>query len=126
MANDLPLARRFLKQQVVRFADEKEKERVLKLANELVGKQPVQGYSKDVVFTPVPAAYRDVLSKKAIAGKYDPIRGIMGKTAKERTMSRLKSALQLNESYSPQQQQALMGFIDRMWPAQKAAQRKTA
>jgi hypothetical protein len=128
ITNDLPLARRILERKLVRFVDEEEKQRVLKLAGELAAKdaertgREVQG----VGFAPVPAAYRDMVSKKAIAGNHEAVQGVKGKTPQERTMSHLKTALQLNNSYSPLQQQALLRFMNRMWPAQRPGRGKTA
>jgi hypothetical protein len=113
-ANDVPLAQRLLKGKPTRFANVAEKQRVLKLAGELA--------SQSVAFAPVPAAYQKLVGDKAMAGSYEAIEGVKGKTSPLRTMSHLKTALQLNDSYSPLQQQALLGFMNKMWPQQRAVQ----
>ncbi|KIW07738.1 uncharacterized protein PV09_01668 [Verruconis gallopava] len=116
-ARDLPLVTRFLKGKVVRFANEEEKQRVLKLAKEQVNKH-LRG-KEDVKLAPLPKVYLEELNQKAIAGKYEPIQGVHGNSPRQQIMSHLKTTLQFNGSYSASQKRSLMEFVEKMWPTQK-------
>jgi len=125
--HDEPLARRLIAGKLVRFRDEEEKTRVVKLAEEFASKtaniiQDKKGQfvdKEDVGFVPVPEEYRKLLGDRAMAGRYELVEGVKGNTSEQRTLSHLKTSLQLNSTYSQSQAKAFNEFVARMWPAQK-------
>jgi hypothetical protein len=150
--SDAALARQLMAGRLVKFADAREKQRIVALAEqmsretaqkcatrvlrkELGDEEVAEDFDpaslvevREVGFMPVSAKVRENITNKVTRGQYEKLTPVEGKGLKQQTMAQLARSMRMNESYTPTAEKSMLEFIEKLWPKEthQAATRKRA